>query len=265
MQTDYVQELVAILERLRGPGGCPWDREQTHDSLKRFLIEECGELLDALDDRDDTAIVDELGDVLLQLVFHCQIGKEEGRFCLQDAARSECEKMIRRHPHVFGDQSADTPAAVVDQWDRLKRNEERHAAKVSALDGIPRHLPALHRAQVALRKAGKTGFEWPDLAGALAKVREEIAEVEEACHGGQREHIAEELGDLLLAVVNLCRWHQFEAEDLLQQSVRKFVRRFQRLEETFRQQGRVMAECTGDELARAWRATADPAPSAPTA
>ncbi len=259
MQTDYVQELVTILERLRGPGGCPWDREQTHDTLKRFLIEECGELLDALDDGDDAAIVDELGDVLLQLVFHCQIGKEGGRFCLQDAARSECEKMVRRHPHVFGGQAADTPAAVIDQWERLKRREERHAVKRSAVEAIPRHLPALHRAQLALRKAGKTGFEWPDLTAVLGKVREELAEVEEACRSGRREHVAEELGDLLLAVVNLCRWQQFEAEDLLQQSVRKFVRRFQRLEASFRERGRFIAECSADELTQAWRETADAA------
>jgi tetrapyrrole methylase family protein/MazG family protein len=253
VQTDYIQELVAILERLRGPGGCPWDREQTHASLKRFLIEECGELLDALDDGDDSAIVDELGDVLLQLVFHGQIGSEEGRFTLQDAARSECEKMRRRHPHVFGDTQAATSADVVDQWDRLKRDEERHARKTSAVDGVPRQLPALHRAQAVLRKAGKVGFEWPTVAGAWAKVREELAEAEEACQSGDPGRTAEELGDLLLAVTNLCRWYHLEAEDVLQQGVRKFIGRFQRLETTLQQEGRILAELTPADLEATWR------------
>ncbi len=256
MQTDYVQELVLILERLRAPGGCPWDREQTHVTLKRFLIEECGELLDAIDDGDDSAIVDELGDVLLQLVFHGQIGKEQGRFTLQDAARSECEKMRRRHPHVFGEAQAATAAAVVDQWDRLKRSEERHARKTSAVDGVPRQLPALHRAQLVLRKAGKTGFEWPAVSGAIAKVHEELAEVEEACQSGNREQLAEELGDLLLAVTNLCRWYDLEAEEVLQQGVRKFIGRFQRLEAALQQEGKVLAELPPAELEASWRRVA---------
>jgi len=257
VQKDYVQELVTILERLRGPGGCPWDQAQTHATLKRFLIEECGELLDALDDGDDAAIVDEIGDVLLQLVFHCQLAKEQARFDLQAAARCECEKMIRRHPHVFGGARADSADAVVDQWDRLKRGEDRHARQATALEGVPRHLPALHRAQVVLRKAGRTGFEWPDLAGALAKVREELGEVEAACQSGDPDQVAEELGDLLLAVVNVCRWQDVEAEDALQQAVRKFVGRFGHLERDLRAAGRTVADCSAEELSRAWRRTAD--------
>jgi tetrapyrrole methylase family protein/MazG family protein len=253
---DYIQELVTILERLRAPGGCPWDREQTHATLKRYLIEECGELLDAIDEGDDAAMVDELGDVLLQLVFHGQIGKEQGRFTLQDAARSECEKMRRRHPHVFGDAQAATPDAVVEQWDRLKRNEARHAHKTSAVDGVPRQLPALHRAQVVLRKAGKSGFEWPDVSGAMAKVHEELAEVEEACQAGDHKRTAEELGDLLLAVVNLCRWHALEAEDVLQQAVRKFMARFQRLETALQQEGKILAEMQPEAIEARWRSLA---------
>ncbi len=261
-QADHVRELVTILERLRGPGGCPWDREQTHDTLKRFLIEECGELLDALDDGDDAAIVDEIGDVLLQLVFHCQIAAEQGRFTFQDAARAECEKMVRRHPHVFGGSAASCAAEVVDRWEEIKRGEGRPGAgSGSVLAGVPRHLPALHRAQAVLRKAGKAGFEWPVLADALAKVREETAEVEEACRQGDRNRIAEELGDLLLAVVNVCRWHALEAEDVLQQAVRKFAARFGRLETALREQGRTAADCTPAELSEGWsRTAAEPAP-----
>ena len=261
MQTDYVQELVAILERLRGPGGGPWDREQTHATLKRYLIEECGELLDTIDDGDDAAMVDEIGDVLLQLVFHCQIAREAGRFDLQAAARSECEKMLRRHPHVFGDHPVATAAEVVGQWDRLKRHEERHARKTSAVEGVPRHLPALHRAQVVLRQAGKTGFEWGTLEAVLAKVHEELAEVEAACAQRDLERVAEELGDLLFAVVNLCRWQQLEAEDLLQQAVRKFVRRFQDLEGTLKAQGRQIKNVPAEELLQAWRQTAGHGPT----
>jgi tetrapyrrole methylase family protein/MazG family protein len=164
--------------------------------------------------------------------------------------------MVRRHPHVFGSGRADTPDAVVDQWDSLKRGEDRHAGKSSALDGVPRHLPALHRAQVVLRKAGRTGFEWPELAGALAKVREELAEVEAACAAGDRAHVAEELGDLLLAVVNVCRWQEIEAEDALQQAIRKFVARFQCLERDLGDSGRALGECTTEELSQAWRRTA---------
>ncbi|MBN2450881.1 MAG: nucleoside triphosphate pyrophosphohydrolase [Lentisphaeria bacterium] len=253
---DYVQELVGIMGRLRGEGGCPWDREQTHASLKRYLIEEAGELLDAIDDGDDAGMVDELGDLLLQLVFHCQIAGEEGRFDFQDAARSECEKMIRRHPHVFGDRRAPHAEAVIDQWEVIKREEKGGRGDPSAVDGVPRSLPALHRAQKMLHKAGRSGFEWPDLGAVLEKVHEELAEVQAALAAGDPQTVREELGDLLLAVVNVCRWRRIEAEDALQQAVRKFESRFRRLEAMLAAEGKAMDRCTPGELLARWRVAA---------
>lgn len=256
MSVDYVNELVGILERLRGEGGCPWDREQTHRTLKRFLIEEVGELLDAIDDRDDRAMVDELGDVLLQIVFHCQIAREEGRFSFQDAARAECEKMVRRHPHVFGEASVSSPDAVVDQWEEIKQTERDGEAVASAVDGVPRSLPALHRAQKIQRKAAKAGFEWPDLSGALAKVDEEMAEVKSALAAGDEAAVIEELGDLLFAVVNVCRWRRVEAEDVLQQAIRKFDRRFRALEADMGSDDGQLPHCDTAEMLARWRRTA---------
>ena len=145
MAVDYVAELVGILDRLREPGGCPWDREQTHASLIRYLVEEAGEFQDAVDEGDDAGMIDELGDLLLQIIFHCRIGQEEGRFDLQTVARSECEKMTRRHPHVFGDSSAETPADVVDRWDRIKREEKGDAAPASAVSGASPVIAAISR------------------------------------------------------------------------------------------------------------------------
>jgi MazG family protein len=252
-QTDYVAELAEILARLRAPEGCPWDREQTHDTLKRFLIEEAGELLDAIDEQDDAAILDELGDVLLQIVFHAQIAAEEDRFNLQDVARSECEKMIRRHPHVFGDASVDSAEGVIDQWDVIKRRERGdNAPRSSAVHGVPRHLPALHRAQRVQSKAAKVGFEWPSVREALAKIREELAELEAAVAAGTPEDVAEEVGDLLFAVVNVCRYEEREAEDILQQTIRKFEARFRTMEHSLEAAGRRVEECPGDELLAHW-------------
>ena len=221
---DPVAELAAILARLRGPGGCPWDREQTHDSLKRFLIEECGELLDALDEGDDRAIVDELGDVLLQVVFHAQIASEQGRFDLADVARSECEKMLRRHPHVFGGAVADTADHVVDQWERIKRDERGGAALPSPLAGVPRHLPSLHRAQRLQGKAEKARLAAPaNESGVLAALRSRLDELE-ATPGVEKQAASPLLGEILFAVVQLCRLRGVEAEDALQQTLRAFER-----------------------------------------
>lgn len=256
-EPDHVQELVGILARLRAAGGCPWDREQTHRSLKRFLVEECGELLDAIDDDSDAGMLDELGDVLLQIVFHCQIAREGGRFALQDVARSECEKMIRRHPHVFGEAPIAHAHEVVGAWERIKhaerRGDDNGEAAHSAVDGVPRHLPALHRAQKMQQKAARSGFEWPDLAAAMAKVEEELGEVRAAIVAGNQDAVAEEIGDLLLAVVTLCRWQQVEAEDALQQAVRKFEQRFRAMEAAARREGRRLADCDATELLVRWR------------
>jgi tetrapyrrole methylase family protein/MazG family protein len=253
---DYVQELVAILARLRAPDGCPWDREQTHDTLKRYLIEEAGEFLEALEAHNDASMADELGDVLLQIVFHCQIASEEGRFNLQDAARLCCEKMIRRHPHVFADTKAADADAVLRQWDTIKAKEKSdsgHPAAVSALDGVPRHLPALHRAHKVQKKAAAVGFDWPDLVGVVAKVEEELGEVRAALAENDDAKIRDEIGDLLFSVVNLSRFRGYLAEDLLDDAIAKFRRRFQALETRLVQAGRQPQDCTLAELEAQWQ------------
>jgi tetrapyrrole methylase family protein / MazG family protein len=252
-QTDYLHELVRIMARLRDPGGCSWDREQTHESLVRYLVEETGEFLDALEDGDDAGMVDELGDLLLQIVFHARIAEEEGRFGIQDVARSECEKMLRRHPHVFGDAKADSPDAVVDQWERIKHQEKGKESRSSALDGVPRHLPALHRAQKVLDKVAKVGFRWPSLEGALAKVEEEWAELREALDADDQEAVGEELADMIFTLVNVGRMAGVRAEESMHAGLRKFEQRFRCLELLAASEGRATDDCTPDELAGYWQ------------
>ncbi|MDT8389591.1 MAG: nucleoside triphosphate pyrophosphohydrolase [Lentisphaeria bacterium] len=248
---DWVQDLVAIMARLRGKNGCPWDIKQTHASLKEYLVEESAELFDAIDAEDDHNMAEELGDILLQVVFHSQIAAEDGRFNLQDCARLVCEKMIRRHPHVFGDSQVDTAEGVLTQWDQIKK-EEKGESRKSVLSGVPRHLPALHRAQKTQHKAAKVGFDWPDISGVIAKIDEELEEVKEAVAAGDDTHVAEEIGDLLFAVVNLSRFQKKQAEELLHGTVKKFERRFSRLEELLAGQGKTPEDCALEEMDALW-------------
>lgn len=252
-EKDWVSELVRIMAVLRGPGGCPWDAEQTHASLKPYLAEEAAEVFDAVDDGDDDALADELGDVLLQVVFHCQIAQEKGRFTLQDAARRICEKLIRRHPHVFADAKADNPQAVLAQWERIKRAEPgNEARKRSAIEGVPRSLPALHRAHKMQKKAASVGFDWPAVEGVVAKIEEELAEVKAALARGDDDAVAAEIGDLLFAVVNLSRFRNRVAEELLHDTVKKFERRFRHIEESLAAKGLRPEECSLEELDALW-------------
>lgn len=253
-ETDYVHELQRILAVLRSPEGCPWDREQTHESLKPYLVEEAAEFFDALDDGDDSHMADELGDVLLQIVFHCQIAAEENRFDLQTAARLCCEKMIRRHPHVFADARVADSNGVVDQWETIKRAEkgEDHQP-VSVLDGVPRHLPALHRARKLQGKAAKVGFDWPAIDGVLAKIDEELEETREALRERDQAKIAEEIGDLLFAVVNLSRFCNECPEQLLHGTIRKFECRFQAMEAVLADQGATMTDRNLEQLEELWQ------------
>ena len=257
-QPDQICRLLDIIARLRDPvRGCPWDRVQTHLSLRRFLLEETAEYLDALEAGDPEAMCDELGDILLQVVLNAQIAAENGLFTMADVAQSEADKMLRRHPHVFAVDAPAAPAsetALRRQWDDIKQREQAGRQPRSALDGVPRSLPALARAQKTLTKAGQVGFEWPDFAAALAKVDEELAEVRAAAAGGDRDALAEELGDLLFTVVNLCRWQQLQAEDVLQDAIAKFRRRFSCLEKALAEQGQSPATSTREELLQAWKA-----------
>lgn len=250
---DYALELVEIMRRLRAPDGCPWDREQTHESLKEYLAEEAAELFDAIDTNDVDEVREELGDILLQVVFHCQIAEEKGRFDFQDVARGICEKLVRRHPHVFGETSVDDADGVVRQWDAIKKDEKKgDTTRKSVISGVPRSLPALHRAHKIQRKAAKVGFDWPSVEGVIAKIEEELEEVREAVALGDDTHLAEEIGDLLFAVVNLSRYREQLAEDLLHNTIAKFERRFHHIEEQLERRGLAPENCTLDELDELW-------------
>jgi tetrapyrrole methylase family protein / MazG family protein len=219
-----------ITARLRGPGGCPWDREQTHASLTPYMIEEAYEAVDAIERADDADLVEELGDVLLQVVLHSQLAEEEGRFNLADVAEAVNRKLVRRHPHVFGDVRVRGSSEVLRNWERIKRAEKaapQGGAPPSALDGIPPALPALALAQAIGRKAAKLGFDWPDVEGTLAKVREEVDELGAAATDAERR---DEVGDLLYALTSVCRHLGIDAEDALRTAARKFAGRFRRVE-----------------------------------
>ncbi len=262
---DRLRQIVA---RLRGPGGCPWDREQTHASLRTALVEETYEVLAAIEANDDVNLCEELGDVLLHVVLHGQIAGERGAFDFDAVAAGVAEKMIRRHPHVFADDRAPDSAAVLKRWDEIKREEKGAGADASVLAGLPAGLPALMRAQKAQGKAAKVGFDWPTVDEVQAKIREEIAEVELETTGGpghNAEAVADEIGDLMFATVNLARWHRLDAEQTLQRATDKFVRRFQRIEDALRAAGRRWEDATFEELDALWEQVkkATPPPKVP--
>ena len=245
--------LLAIMSRLRSEGGCPWDREQTRATLKPYLIEEAYEALEALDRGSSEHIQEELGDVLFQVVFHAQLAQEAGEFTMADLLARLNDKMIRRHPHVFaGGQVADA-AEALSQWERIKRGEGKAGAPArSALDGVPASLPALLRAQRLQVKAGRVGFDWPTWREAWAKVREEMAELDQAASGGDAERVGEEMGDLLFSVVNVARLLGTDAEDSLRRAAEKFTRRFKEVESEMSAAGRTMDNASLEELDRTW-------------
>jgi MazG family protein len=248
-----VERLAAIAARLRAPDGCPWDREQTHASLRAALVEETYEVLAAIEAGDDANLREELGDLLLHVVMHAQMASEREAFDLDAVADTVCEKMIRRHPHVFSAGVAADAAAVLARWDEIKR-QEKGTLPQSRLDGLLPGLPALLRAQKAQQKAARAGFDWQAAADVLAKVREEVEEV--AQETGQKNAdaaaIAEEIGDLIFATVNLARWQGLEAELILNQATDKFVRRFQRMETELQAGGRRWEDASPPELDALW-------------
>lgn len=245
--------LLSIMTRLRGDGGCPWDREQTRESLKPYLIEEAYEVLDAIDAGTRAGLAEELGDLLFQVVFHSQVASEKGEFSMRDVLAQLCDKMIRRHPHVFaGAPVADARAALV-QWERIKQDEGKaDGTRRSALDGVPRALPALLRAQRLQAKASRVGFDWTDWQPAWAKVREEVAELDESVAAGDTGRIREELGDLLFSIVNVARLLGMDAEDALRQADEKFTRRFMEVEAEMRAEGRAVADASARDLDESW-------------
>jgi tetrapyrrole methylase family protein/MazG family protein len=257
------EDLVALQARLRAPGGCPWDREQTHHTLKTYLIEEAYEVLDALDQNNPKELVEELGDLLLQVLFHADIAREAGLFDISDVISSIHDKMIRRHPHVFGNVKAGTSEQVLKNWAQLKAKEKqevspenRHARQLlpSVLDGIPRSLPALLEAHQLTRRAAQVGFDWESVEGIITKLREETSELRLALTEADRSRREEEVGDLLFVAVNLARFLGFDPEVALKHSNLKFKSRFQDMETNAFRTGQRLAQLSKEELEVLWEA-----------
>ena len=253
-----IERLHSIMTRLRNPEtGCPWDRVQTLSTLKPCVLEETYELLAAMDRPDDQSnYVEELGDVLLQVMFQCVMAEQEGRFSFDDVANAISDKLVRRHPHVFGDVDAKDPATVLRNWEQIKQQEHKKETRHSALDGVPSTLPALLKAQRSQEKAARVGFDWKDAKGPLAKIREEIAELEEAVAASSDtsldEHVKEELGDLLFSVTNLARHLKADSESALEGSTAKFARRFRAVEAGAKAAGRDLKSMTLEEMDALW-------------
>ena len=252
---DRFETLVRILDRLREPGGCPWDREQSWDSLRGYLIEECYEAVDALDRRDGPGLCEELGDLLLQIVFLARLAAEEGRFHARDVVRGIVEKMIRRHPHVFGADVATSSEDVLRRWEEIKREEKAQRsdrAPTSVLGGIPTALPALPKAQRIGTKVARVGFDWPNVDEVLVKVEEELGELRDSVTRGDPAGMREEVGDLLFSVAMLARKLGIDAEAALEEANRKFARRFTSIEERLEREGRDVREVGLETLDRLW-------------
>jgi nucleoside triphosphate diphosphatase len=243
--------LMSIMHRLRAPGGCPWDAEQTHDSLKRYLVEECYEVIEAIDTKDAGHLKEELGDLMLQPVFHAAIAEEAGEFTMDDVLDTVCDKLIRRHPHVFGDQVVTSASEQVENWERIKKSEKGEERR-SALSGVPPQLPALLKAQKITEKAARVGFDWEHVDQVFAKVLEELKEFEETMAAGDQERMEAELGDLLFAIVNLGRFLALDPEEALRKTITRFSRRFSHVEETLHAGGRRLQDASLAEMDQLW-------------
>ena len=253
MKSDQAmfEQLIAIMKRLRGPGGCPWDAEQTHESLTRYLLEETYEVIEAIEAKSPEHIKEELGDLLLQPVFHAAIAEEAGTFTMNDVISTLCDKLVRRHPHVFGDLQIADSAAQIENWEQIKKTE-KGAERTSALSGVPPHLPALLKAQKITEKAARVGFDWEHVDQVMAKVMEELHEFEEAMAAGDNEHMEAELGDLLFAIVNLGRFLSINPEEALRKTITRFQLRFQYVEDSLHDRGQQMNVTPLAEMDRLW-------------
>lgn len=250
-----LERLLDIMATLRSDTGCPWDREQTLQTLRPYAVEEVYEVLDAIDRDDVEDHCEELGDLLLQVVFQSQLRKEEGAFTFEDVAKSISDKLVRRHPHVFGDISVENSAEVLRNWNQIKEGEKAHkSGRDSLLDKVPKHLPALLKAQDLQKTAAKVGFDWVDAVPVFGKVEEEISELRNAMEAGDTEHVREEFGDLLFALVNLGRHLKIDCEQALQDSCSKFRRRFAHVEASAAASGKPMPEHSLEELDTYWNA-----------
>lgn len=246
------RDLLDIMSKLRSEDGCPWDREQSHESLKKYLIEEAYEVIEAIDEKDENKLVEELGDVLLQVVFHAQLGKEDGYFDINDVIEGICKKMIDRHPHVFGNVNANTSEQVLNNWDIIKKKEQGLKSYTDTMKHIPKCLPALMRAEKVQDKAKKAGFDWDHVEDALNKVKEELQEVEDVYKGENRARILEELGDLLFSVVNVARFLDIDAESALVYTIDKFIYRFEYIECNCKKAGMKIENMSLEQMDKLW-------------
>lgn len=251
LPAEPLARLQAIVRLLRSPQGCPWDREQTHESLRAGLLEEACEAIDAITRSDDANLREEMGDILLQVVFHADLAAERGAFTLDDAAQHICDKLVRRHPHVFGDVDASDTTAVLRQWEQIKREEKGEDASV--MDGIPRALPALVRAANVQKKASRVGFDWPDTDGVIDKFREEVAELSAEMETGDAKKLEHEIGDILFTAVNMARKLGVEPELALEHANQRFIARFRHMEKSAAATGQKLEDLTPEDLDSLWR------------
>ena len=246
------QDLLDIIETLRNPGGCPWDREQTHESLKSALLEECYEVIDAIENEDEDALIEELGDVLLQVVFHASIGKEDGYFDIMDVIGGISNKMINRHPHVFGNEEANTSEQVLVNWDEIKKEEKGIKTLTEEMQNIAKSLPATTRAYKVQKKAKKVGFDWDDVNCAMDKVKEELNEIKEVYNCEDKSIIEGEVGDLLFACINVARFLEIDGELALDKTIKKFINRFSYIENEAIKNNKNLKDMTLEEMDKLW-------------
>lgn len=257
------EKLVDIMSTLRGPNGCPWDKEQDFNSLKPMLVEEVYEVLEAIDLQDYDSVAEELGDLMLHIVFQAQLGKEQGTFDINTVIQKICDKLIRRHPHVFGDQRAGTASEVIKNWEAIKAQEkaeklnQRTPEQRSLLEGIPSKLPAIHEAHQISARAARVGFDWPDIDGVFQKLHEEVRELKEVIaddpQNPERNRLEDEIGDLFFVMVNIARYLKIDSESALKRANRKFKSRFQHMEAELARQGRTIEETKLDEMEALWQ------------
>lgn len=247
-----INDLLEIMRSLRAPGGCPWDAEQTHESIRKNLIEETYEVVEAIDKKDSGMLLEELGDLLMQVVFHAQMEDEKGVFNFDDVADGVCKKLIERHPHVFGEVEVSGVDDVLDNWDAIKRRKKGQKKGSEPMLSVPRELPALMRAAKIQQKASAVGFDWPDVSGAYDKIIEETQELRKAVKSGVQDDVSEELGDLLFSVVNVSRFLKCDAEEALTAASDKFINRFIHVEQLAKENGVDMEKASLEELDRLW-------------
>jgi len=249
---EEFKAVVEVVAALRGPGGCPWDRQQDHATLRKYLIEEAYEVVDAIDQGSHGKLEDELGDLLLQILLHAQLAAEEGHWDIADVCERIRRKLIRRHPHVFGQVEVAGVDEVLHNWEEIKATEPGREDAASAIGGVPKSLPALMRAAEISKRAARTGFEWPDAGAVLDKLREETAELEQARASGDVEKVKSEIGDLLFTLVNIARWSKVDPEEALREMLGRFEVRFALIEARARASGRSVAELTIGEMDEIW-------------